>query len=77
MTWAHVASTVAFADGGAGAVVIGGRAAAPPLDDAELAGADSGLPPKANARTTTTGTATAVAMRALRRVRASMAYRYK
>ena len=77
MTWAQVASTVAFADGGAGAVVIGGRAAAPPLDDAELAGADSGLPPKANARTTTTGMATAVAMRALRRVRASMAYRYK
>ena len=33
--------------------------------------------PKANARTTTTGTATAVAMRALRRVRVSMAYRYR
>jgi hypothetical protein len=76
MTWAQVASTAAFADGGAGAVVIGARAAAP-LDDAELAGADPGLPPKANARTTTTGMATAVAMRALRRVRASMANRYK
>ena len=76
MTWAHVASTVAFADGGAGAVVIGGRAVAP-LEAAELAGADAGLPPRAKARTMTTGTATAVAMRALRRVRASMAYRYK
>jgi len=76
MTWAHVASTVAFADGGAGAVVIGGRPA-PPLEAAELAGADVGLPPRAKARTMTTGTVTAVAMRALRRVRASMAYRYK
>jgi hypothetical protein len=76
-TWAHVASTVAFADGGAGAVVIGARAAAPPLGAAELAGAEAGLPPSAKAITMTTGTATAVAMRALRRVRASMAYRYK
>ena len=46
MTWAQVASTVLFADGGAGAVVIGGRAAAAPLDDAELAGADCGPTPQ-------------------------------
>src|SRR5215471_7682903 len=58
MTWAHVASTVAFADGGAGAVVIGGRPA-PPLEAAELAGADVGLSPRAKPRTMTTGTATA------------------
>ena len=76
MTWAHVASVVAFADGGAGAVVIGGRAALP-LEAAELAGAEVGLPPRAKATTMTIGTATAVAIRALRRVRASMAYRYK
>ncbi len=39
MTWAQVASTVLFADGGAGAVVIGGSAAER-LAEAELGVAD-------------------------------------